>query len=185
MYILAPTCAILVLSKVTSTSLFRSTASTSINAMAAVTMEDLLQPHLLNKSQKQLMLISRGLCKVSPSIPSSFSLYSSFTFKLHACISPVLIAVVFFNSISIWNRLHHCGRPLIAVGLGGTTGNKSRKKKVILQLYKYVSRENKMLNLSLLLASLHRARLLSWVWLAVRYWAHSFWEYSSQQQIGW
>ncbi|XP_075896730.1 sodium/iodide cotransporter isoform X2 [Nelusetta ayraudi] len=38
-----------------------STASTSINAMAAVTMEDLLQPHLLNMSQKKLMLISRGL----------------------------------------------------------------------------------------------------------------------------
>uniref|UniRef100_UPI0037E750E3 sodium/iodide cotransporter n=1 Tax=Semicossyphus pulcher TaxID=241346 RepID=UPI0037E750E3 len=38
-----------------------STASTSINAMAAVTMEDLLQPHLRHMSQKKLILISKGL----------------------------------------------------------------------------------------------------------------------------
>uniref|UniRef100_A0A667X7H6 Solute carrier family 5 member 5 n=1 Tax=Myripristis murdjan TaxID=586833 RepID=A0A667X7H6_9TELE len=38
-----------------------STASTSINAMAAVTMEDLLKPHLLHVSQKKLVLISKGL----------------------------------------------------------------------------------------------------------------------------
>ncbi|KAM9848881.1 sodium/iodide cotransporter [Aulostomus maculatus] len=38
-----------------------STASTSINAMAAVTMEDLLQPHLVHMSQKQLILLSKGL----------------------------------------------------------------------------------------------------------------------------
>lgn len=38
-----------------------STASTSINAMAAVTMEDLLQPHLRNMAQKKLILISKGL----------------------------------------------------------------------------------------------------------------------------
>ncbi|KAM4597585.1 sodium/iodide cotransporter-like [Polymixia lowei] len=38
-----------------------STASTSINAMAAVTMEDLLKPRLLNVSQKKLILISKGL----------------------------------------------------------------------------------------------------------------------------
>ncbi|XP_041791600.1 sodium/iodide cotransporter [Chelmon rostratus] len=38
-----------------------STASTSINAMAAVTMEDLLRPHLLHMTQKKLILISRGL----------------------------------------------------------------------------------------------------------------------------
>ncbi|XP_019904920.1 sodium/iodide cotransporter isoform X2 [Esox lucius] len=38
-----------------------STASTSINAMAAVTMEDLFKPHLANMSQKRLILISRGL----------------------------------------------------------------------------------------------------------------------------
>ncbi|XP_041647697.1 sodium/iodide cotransporter [Cheilinus undulatus] len=38
-----------------------STASTSINAMAAVTMEDILQPHLVNISQKKLILISKGL----------------------------------------------------------------------------------------------------------------------------
>uniref|UniRef100_A0A3Q0RRQ9 Solute carrier family 5 member 5 n=1 Tax=Amphilophus citrinellus TaxID=61819 RepID=A0A3Q0RRQ9_AMPCI len=38
-----------------------STASTSINAMAAVTMEDLLHPHLLHMTQKKLMLVSRGL----------------------------------------------------------------------------------------------------------------------------
>ncbi|XP_067452778.1 sodium/iodide cotransporter isoform X2 [Thunnus thynnus] len=38
-----------------------STASTSINAMAAVTMEDLLRPRLLHMSQKKLILISKGL----------------------------------------------------------------------------------------------------------------------------
>lgn len=38
-----------------------STASTSINAMAAVTMEDLLQPHLRHLSQKKLILVSKGL----------------------------------------------------------------------------------------------------------------------------
>ncbi|XP_074490725.1 sodium/iodide cotransporter [Sebastes fasciatus] len=38
-----------------------STASTSINAMAAVTMEDLLRPHLLHMTQKKLILISKGL----------------------------------------------------------------------------------------------------------------------------
>ncbi|XP_045905484.1 sodium/iodide cotransporter [Micropterus dolomieu] len=38
-----------------------STASTSINAMAAVTMEDLLRPHLLHMPQKKLILISKGL----------------------------------------------------------------------------------------------------------------------------
>nr|XP_046248167.1 sodium/iodide cotransporter [Scatophagus argus] len=38
-----------------------STASTSINAMAAVTVEDLLRPHLLHMTQKKLVLISKGL----------------------------------------------------------------------------------------------------------------------------
>uniref|UniRef100_A0A3Q1INR3 Solute carrier family 5 member 5 n=1 Tax=Anabas testudineus TaxID=64144 RepID=A0A3Q1INR3_ANATE len=38
-----------------------STASTSINAMAAVTMEDLLQPHLTNMSQKKLSILSKAL----------------------------------------------------------------------------------------------------------------------------
>ncbi|XP_071386737.1 sodium/iodide cotransporter [Centroberyx affinis] len=38
-----------------------STASTSINAMAAVTMEDLLKPRLLHMSQKKLVHISKGL----------------------------------------------------------------------------------------------------------------------------
>ncbi|XP_034439044.1 sodium/iodide cotransporter isoform X1 [Hippoglossus hippoglossus] len=38
-----------------------STVSTSINAMAAVTMEDLLRPHLVNISQKKQILISKGL----------------------------------------------------------------------------------------------------------------------------
>ncbi|XP_032382773.1 sodium/iodide cotransporter isoform X2 [Etheostoma spectabile] len=38
-----------------------STASTSINAMAAVTMEDLLQPHLRHMTQKKLILVSKGL----------------------------------------------------------------------------------------------------------------------------
>ncbi|KAM3619157.1 uncharacterized protein V6R79_003864 [Siganus canaliculatus] len=38
-----------------------STASTSINAMAAVTMEDLLQPRLRHLSQKKLVILSKGL----------------------------------------------------------------------------------------------------------------------------
>lgn len=38
-----------------------STASTSINAMAAVTMEDLLHPHLHNITQKKLVFISKSL----------------------------------------------------------------------------------------------------------------------------
>ncbi|XP_013866246.1 sodium/iodide cotransporter [Austrofundulus limnaeus] len=38
-----------------------STVSTSINAMAAVTMEDLLQPCLRHLTQKKLMLVSKGL----------------------------------------------------------------------------------------------------------------------------
>lgn len=38
-----------------------STASTSINAMAAVTMEDLLQPHLHHMTQKKLVLVSKSL----------------------------------------------------------------------------------------------------------------------------
>uniref|UniRef100_A0A8C2Z8S5 Solute carrier family 5 member 5 n=1 Tax=Cyclopterus lumpus TaxID=8103 RepID=A0A8C2Z8S5_CYCLU len=38
-----------------------STASTSINAMAAVTMEDLLKPRLLLMTQKKLILVSKGL----------------------------------------------------------------------------------------------------------------------------
>ncbi|XP_073332570.1 sodium/iodide cotransporter [Pagrus major] len=38
-----------------------STASTSINAMAAVTMEDLLRPYLLHMTQRKLILISKGL----------------------------------------------------------------------------------------------------------------------------
>uniref|UniRef100_A0A3B5L4D1 Solute carrier family 5 member 5 n=1 Tax=Xiphophorus couchianus TaxID=32473 RepID=A0A3B5L4D1_9TELE len=38
-----------------------STASTSINAMAAVTMEDILRPHLLQTTQNKLVLVSKGL----------------------------------------------------------------------------------------------------------------------------
>ncbi|XP_068176509.1 sodium/iodide cotransporter [Antennarius striatus] len=38
-----------------------STASTSINAMAAVTMEDLLRPYLAQMTQKKLILVSKGL----------------------------------------------------------------------------------------------------------------------------
>ncbi|XP_029286420.1 sodium/iodide cotransporter isoform X2 [Cottoperca gobio] len=38
-----------------------STASTSINAMAAVTMEDLLRPHLLHMTQKKLRVVSKVL----------------------------------------------------------------------------------------------------------------------------
>lgn len=43
---------------------FNSTASTSINAMAAVTMEDILKPHLLQTTQKKLVLVSKGLCRL-------------------------------------------------------------------------------------------------------------------------
>lgn len=46
--------------------LFYSTVSTSINAMAAVTIEDLLEPRLRHTNQKKLMFISRGLCKFIP-----------------------------------------------------------------------------------------------------------------------
>ncbi|XP_068599598.1 sodium/iodide cotransporter [Brachionichthys hirsutus] len=38
-----------------------STVSTSINAMAAVTMEDLLRPYLTQMTQKKLILVSKGL----------------------------------------------------------------------------------------------------------------------------
>uniref|UniRef100_A0A3Q3KUM3 Solute carrier family 5 member 5 n=1 Tax=Mastacembelus armatus TaxID=205130 RepID=A0A3Q3KUM3_9TELE len=38
-----------------------STVSTSINAMAAVTVEDLLQPYLIHMTQRKLILLSKGL----------------------------------------------------------------------------------------------------------------------------
>ncbi|XP_072770736.1 sodium/iodide cotransporter-like [Nerophis lumbriciformis] len=41
-----------------------STVSTSINAMAAVTMEDILLPHLLQMNQKKQILLSKGLSLV-------------------------------------------------------------------------------------------------------------------------
>uniref|UniRef100_A0A8C8S113 Solute carrier family 5 member 5 n=1 Tax=Pelusios castaneus TaxID=367368 RepID=A0A8C8S113_9SAUR len=40
-----------------------STASTSINAMAAVTVEDLIKPNMPSLSPRKLALISKGLCK--------------------------------------------------------------------------------------------------------------------------
>ena len=40
-----------------------STASTSINAMAAVTVEDLVKPRLPTLSPRRLTLISKGLCE--------------------------------------------------------------------------------------------------------------------------
>ncbi|KAE8294048.1 Sodium/iodide cotransporter [Larimichthys crocea] len=52
-----------------------STASTSINAMAAVTMEDLLRPHLRHMTQKKLILVSKGLCRTV----FVFSIQGSFT----------------------------------------------------------------------------------------------------------
>lgn len=114
--------------KLTTVGFFRSTASTSINAMAAVTMEDLLQPHLLNMSQKKLMLISRGLCKVAPA-PFLFPSFKKIKYKLLACISLVLIVLfIFFDSAAVWNQLHHCRRPLLPVGLGGTSGEKGKKR---------------------------------------------------------
>lgn len=40
-----------------------STASTSINAMAAVTLEDLLKPRLRSLGPRRLLLVSKGLCE--------------------------------------------------------------------------------------------------------------------------
>lgn len=40
-----------------------STASTSINAMAAVTLEDLLKPRLRGLGPRRLLLVSKGLCE--------------------------------------------------------------------------------------------------------------------------
>lgn len=41
-----------------------STASTSINAMAAVTVEDLIKPRLPSLAPQRLVLISKGLCEL-------------------------------------------------------------------------------------------------------------------------
>uniref|UniRef100_A0A8D0XJX5 Sodium/iodide cotransporter n=1 Tax=Sus scrofa TaxID=9823 RepID=A0A8D0XJX5_PIG len=41
-----------------------STASTSINAMAAVTVEDLIKPRLPNLAPRRLVIISKGLCEL-------------------------------------------------------------------------------------------------------------------------
>lgn len=40
-----------------------STASTSINAMAAVTVEDLIKPRLPSITPRRLVMISKGLCE--------------------------------------------------------------------------------------------------------------------------
>uniref|UniRef100_A0A3Q3JII4 Solute carrier family 5 member 5 n=1 Tax=Monopterus albus TaxID=43700 RepID=A0A3Q3JII4_MONAL len=42
-----------------------STTSTSINTMVAVTMADLLQPHLTHMTQRKLILVSKGLCRLT------------------------------------------------------------------------------------------------------------------------
>lgn len=44
--------------------MFPSTASTSINAMAAVTVEDLIKPRLPSLSPRRLIIISKGLCEL-------------------------------------------------------------------------------------------------------------------------
>ena len=41
-----------------------STASTSINAMAAVTVEDLIKPRLPSLTPRRLVIISKGLCEL-------------------------------------------------------------------------------------------------------------------------
>ena len=41
-----------------------STASTSINAMAAVTVEDLIKPRLPSLAPRRLVIISKGRCEV-------------------------------------------------------------------------------------------------------------------------
>lgn len=41
-----------------------STASTSINAMAAVTVEDLIKPRLPSLATRRLLIISKGLCEL-------------------------------------------------------------------------------------------------------------------------
>lgn len=40
-----------------------STASTSINAMAAVTVEDLIKPRMPSLAPRKLVFISKGLCE--------------------------------------------------------------------------------------------------------------------------
>uniref|UniRef100_A0A674PHM3 Solute carrier family 5 member 5 n=1 Tax=Takifugu rubripes TaxID=31033 RepID=A0A674PHM3_TAKRU len=57
-----------------------STVSTSINAMAAVTIEDLLKPRVQHMTQKKLLFISRGLCTCAVwSWMFNFSCPGSFT----------------------------------------------------------------------------------------------------------
>ncbi|NXM25559.1 SC5A5 protein, partial [Oxyruncus cristatus] len=51
-----------------------STASTSINAMAAVTVEDFVKPRLPSLSPRKLTLISKGLCECPPAGPCYSSL---------------------------------------------------------------------------------------------------------------
>lgn len=41
-----------------------STASTSINAMAAVTVEDIIKPRLPRLAPRRLMVVSKGLCEL-------------------------------------------------------------------------------------------------------------------------
>lgn len=56
-----------------------STVSTSINAMAAVTMEDVMKPWLIAASQRKQLLLSKSLCRVK----NNFSL-----FLAHVCLFP-------------------------------------------------------------------------------------------------
>lgn len=164
--------------------------------MAAVTMEDLLQPHLLNKTQKQLMLISRGLCKVLPPT-SSFIL---FILNCHcAFICLIVFCFIFvFISLLLTALLYGIGCITVAVLSSLLDSGVLQVIKLeffiiffyfFLQLYKCVLLKDRMVlghrNLILLLAFPHRAHSLSWVWLAGHYWAHSFWGSSSQQQTGW
>jgi hypothetical protein len=46
-----------------------STASTSINAMAAVTVEDLIKPRLPGLAPRKLVVISKGLCEFGVGVP--------------------------------------------------------------------------------------------------------------------
>ncbi|MGH0184363.1 UNVERIFIED_CONTAM: hypothetical protein FKN15_014685 [Acipenser sinensis] len=71
------------------------TASTSINAMAAVTMEDILKPCLHTVSQKRLVLISKGLCEFTsqPSIADNFYSMSFLYYGALGTVSALLVGV--------------------------------------------------------------------------------------------
>lgn len=127
---------------------FYSTASTSINAMAAVTMEDLLRPRLVHMTQKKLILISRGLCqsklteKHSPNWLSIhlleffgyksyfFIISSQFIFHIDHVLDNTIFVCCIINifslSSSVRSRLYHGSCSLLPPGLGSSSGTLSK-----------------------------------------------------------